>query len=118
MTSFVGAEYLIACLLIAKKRNGKDYVAIDELAKYGVIIQKMSHEEDIDAVFLTSKSQFFNAIYDFSDYFSCQYNEDDQLTGICITKDKKIEDLEERFMGYLPKEIFDFLSAVVKKCVA
>lgn len=118
MTKFVGAEYLIACLLIENKKRGKDFVSLEELSKYGVIIQKMSQIEDIDAVFLTSKTQFFNAIYDFSDYFSCEYDGEDQLTGIAINQTKKIEDLEKRFIGYLPQEIFDLLSMAVKKCAA
>lgn len=116
MTNFVGAEYLIACILIEKKRKGKDFVTLVELSKYGVIVQQLSQKNELDVVFLTSKAQLFNAIYDFSDYFSCKYDLEENLIGIEINKERKIEDLEERFMGYLPQEIFDFLSKAVQKC--
>lgn len=115
MTKFVGAEYLIASMLIEKKKNGINYVTLDELGKCGVYIQRMSIEQKIDAVFLTSKSQFYNAIYDFSDYFECTLNSDNQLVGITIQQSKNIDDLEYRFVGRLPKSILDFLSNATQK---
>lgn len=114
MTKFVGAEYLIACMLIEKRKKGLSYVSLDELGRCGIYVQKMSIEEKIDAVFLTSRSQFYSAIYDFSDYFECEFDGDNEIRGIKLESSKNIDDLEYRFMGYLPKEIFDFLSEVVK----
>lgn len=118
MTKFVGAEYVIACLLIEKKRKGANYVSIDELGEIGIRIQNMSNKEGFDAVFLTSRVQFFNAIYDFSDYFTCEFDSDNHVKGIALQKSKSIDDLEYRFMGYLPKDIFEFLSEKVKEYVA
>ena len=68
MTSFVGAEYVIATMLLRKAQKGVSYVSIDELGKYGISVQHMANSEDLDAVFLTSKYQLFNAIYDFALY--------------------------------------------------
>lgn len=118
MTRFVGAEYLIASMLIEKRKNGVEYVSLDELAMCGIYVQRMSIQEKLDAVFLTSKTQFYSAIYDFSDYFECKFDCDEQMVGIMIQESKNIDDLEYRFMGYLPKEIFDFLSEAVREYVA
>ncbi len=98
MITFVGAEYIIANLLIALKRtNKKASVTLSELSEAGIYIQKMSLSNNIDAIFLSSAEQVATAIYDFSDYF-----EYDRET-------KQIEDLESRFMGYLPFNILSFL---------
>lgn len=118
MTKFVGAEYLIASMLIEKKKHGINCVTLDELGRCGVYIQQMSVEQKINAVFLTSRPQFYNAIFDFSDYFECTFDSDNQLTGITIQQSKSIDDLEYRFVGRLPKAIFDFLLQITKEYVA
>lgn len=101
-------------MLIEKKKKGTNFITFDELGQCGVDIQKMSNEQRIGAVFLTSKSQFYNAISDFSDYFDCTFNSDNQVVGITIQQSKSIDDLEYRFVGRLPKTIFDFLSQIAK----
>lgn len=118
MTRFVGAEYLIASILIEKGKKGQNYVSLPDLSTYGIFVQRLSVREKVDAVFLTSKTQFFNAIYDFSDYFDCEFDSDEQIKGIKINKTKDINDLNYRFMGYLPKEIYDFLTKAVEQYAA
>ena len=118
MTNFVGAEYLIACMLIEKRKKGIGFVSLDELAMYGVCVQKMSVKEKIDAIFLTSKSQFYNAIYDFSDYFEGKYDTEEQFVGIKIRQAKNVESLEYRFIGYLPQDIFRILREALKQVAA
>lgn len=115
MTSFVGAEYVIASMLIEKARFGKTTVSFNELSSYGVCVQQKANAKKVDAVFLTSKSQLFSAIYDFSDYFTCQFNQEGQLESIMIERTKDISDLEYRFMGFLSKAISDILIEVAKK---
>lgn len=107
MAIFVGAEYIIANVLIAlKKLNKRDSVTLDELSEAGIYIQKQSLiNEDIDAIFLSSSDQVASAIYDFSDYF--EY--DKENNSINIVKTKKLEDLESRFIGYLPFTVLTFL---------
>ena len=106
MATFVGAEYIIANVLIAlKKANKKEVISLDELSQAGIYIQKMCMQDDIDAIFLSSSEQVANALYDFSDYF--EY--DDANNSIYIVKTKNIDDLESRFMGYLPFEVLSFL---------
>lgn len=106
MATFVGAEYIIANVLIALKKIGKrDSVTLDELSRAGIYIQQKSLNEDINAIFLSSSEQVASAIYDFSDYF--EY--DDHANSIYIVKTKNIDDLESRFVGYLPFEVLRFL---------
>lgn len=118
MTKFVGAEYLIASMLIEKKKNGTNSVTLDELGRCGIYVQQMSIQQKLDAVFLTSKPQFYNAIYDFSDYFECIFDANNELKEIAIRQSKSVGDLEYRFVGRLPKTIFDFLSHVTREYVA
>ena len=58
MTKFVGAEYVVANMLIAEKKKGKNYVSFDRLGKYGIYVQAESIKKDIDVIFLTSRPQF------------------------------------------------------------
>lgn len=109
MTKFIGAEYVIANMLIKKMENGETSVSLAELSRCGIEVQRISIKEEIDAIFLTSRSEIFHAIYDFTDYFQCQYDEDDQISGITINADKEIMDLQERFVGFIPKTIVDVL---------
>lgn len=46
-----------------------------------------------------------NALYDFSDYF--EYDKDSN--SIKVVKTKNIDDLESRFLGYLPFNVLSFL---------
>lgn len=109
MTNFVGAEYVIATMLMEKSKAGKKFVSMDDLSSYGIHVQRMANDQNINAVFLTSKSQLFNAIYDFSDYFTCNFDSNGDLESITLEHSKDISDLEYRFMGYLPKMIFEIL---------
>lgn len=114
MATFVGAEYIIANLLIAmKKKHNRDSISLEELSTAGVYIQRQSLEKDIDAIFLSSTDQLSTAIYDFSDYF--QYDPDQQ--EIFIVKTKKISDLESRFIGYLPFNVLTFLVEAANEAV-
>ena len=114
MATFVGAEYIIANLLIAmKKKHNRDSISLEELSTDGVYIQRQSLEKDIDAIFLSSTDQLSTAIYDFSDYF--QYDPDQQ--EIFIVKTKKISDLESRFIGYLPFNVLTFLVEAANEAV-
>lgn len=113
MTQFIGAEYLIANLLIQKMKNNKPFVSLEELSRYGIEVRRISVEEDLDAVFLLSRIEIYNAIFDFSDYFQCEYDDHDQIKGITISKTKGIEDLETRFVGFIPDNIVDVLRQAI-----
>ena len=114
MATFVGAEYIIANLLIAvKKKHNRDSISLGELSSAGVYIQRQSLEKDIDAIFLSSTDQLSTAIFDFSDYFEYDSNRQE----IFIVKTKKISDLESRFIGYLPFNVLAFLVEAANEAV-
>lgn len=112
MITFVGAEYIIANVLIAyKKILNVDSVSLADLIKAGIYIEKSSEEADINAIFLSSRDDLKHAIYDFSDYF--EFNPDKK--SIRIKETKKIDDIEDRFIGYLPFPVSSFLVKVTKE---
>ena len=106
MATFVGAEYIIANVLIAlKRRKNKATISRSELNDFCIYIQKMSIEKDLDVIFLISQDQLDLALFDFSNYF--EYSESGNI--ICINKNKQITDLASRFVGYLPWNVLAFL---------
>lgn len=106
MTTFVGSEYIIANLLIAMMKNhNRNSISFEEVCRACEYIQEQSLKKDIDAIFLSSTDQLSMAIFGFSDYF--EYNSDQRK--ISIVKTKKIFDLKNRFIGYLPFDVLTFL---------
>lgn len=115
MIDFVGAEYLIARMLIEKQKRE---ISTSELNKLGICVRRLSINEGVGAVFLTSREDVYSAIYDYSDYFQCIYNEDNKLTGIRINKSKSIDDLVVKFIKYLPDSIMKLLDDAIKQIAA
>lgn len=116
MTKFVEAEYFIATMLI--KRNISS-ISLDELARCGIFLQGCSVGNKIDAVFMTSKPQVMDAVYYFSDYFDFIRDEEtEQITQVKIVSSKKIDDLRNRFMGYMPDEVMRFIEETIDEFIA
>ncbi len=115
MTEFVGAEHLIARMLIEKYERE---VSVAELNRLGICVRRLSIEEGVGAVFLTSREEVYSAICDYSDYFQCIYDEDHQFTGIKINEDKNADDLEKKFIRFLPDHIMKLLDEAIKKIAA
>ena len=115
MTEFVGAEYLIARMLIAKHEQE---ISTSELNKLGICVRRLSIEEGVGAVFLTSREEVYSAIYDYSDYFQCIYDEDNKLCGIKINESKNTNDLIVKFIKYLPDYIMKLLDEAINEIVA
>lgn len=69
-------------------------------------------------VFLTSREDVYSAVYDYSDYFQCVYDEDDKFVGIKINKNKNNNDLIGKFIKFLPKTIRDLLDEALKEAIA
>ena len=115
MTEFVGAEHLIARMLIEKREQE---ISTAELNKLGICVRRLSIKEEVDAVFLTSREEVYSAIYDYSDYFKCVYDEDNKLIGIKINENKNIDDLNTKFIKYLPENIMKLLDEAIKEIAA
>lgn len=115
MTEFVGAEYLIARMLIEKHEQE---ISTSELNRLGICVRRLSIEEGVGAVFLTSREEVYSAIYDYSDYFQCIYDEDNKLSGIKINESKNAEDLVVKFIKYLPDSIMKLLDEAIREIAA
>ena len=114
MTNFMGAEYIIATILTEQIKRGKSYVSLNDLGKCGICAQNMANSQEIDVIFLNSKVQLINTIYNYSDYFKCVFNNNGDINGVILDYSKDINDLEYRFIVYLPQNIFDILVEVAK----
>lgn len=115
MTEFVGAEYLIAKMLIEKHEQE---ISTVELNRLGICVRRLSIEEGLGAVFLTSREEVYSAVYDYSDYFQCVYDADNKLSGIKINENKNVDDLDVKFMKYLPDDIMKLLDEAIKAMTA
>lgn len=115
MTEFIGAEYLIARMLM---ENNEKEISIAELNRLGICVRRLSIEEGVGAVFLTSRDEVYSAVYDYSDYFQCNYDVDGKMIGIKINKEKNIEDLNTRFIKCLPDQIIQLLNKAMKEIAA
>lgn len=115
MTEFVGAEYLIARLLI-EKHEGE--ISTAELNRLGICVRRRSIKEGVGAVFLTSREEVYSAIYDYSDYFQCIYDEDNKFIGIKINENKSVDDLNVKFIRPLPEDIMKLLDDAISELVA
>lgn len=109
MTSFVGAEYIIAAMLIQKIKLGQNTLSFDELSRYGINLQKKANTRNIDVIFLTAKDQINNAIHNYLDYFNCSYDAYNQVKNIMLDNSKDISNLEYHFIAYLPETILGLL---------
>ncbi len=115
MTEFVGAEYLIARMLIEKHERE---ISTAELNRLGICVRRRSIEEGVGVVFLTSREEVYSAIYDYSDYFQCIYDEDNRLSGIKINESKSTDDLKIKFIRYLPDAIMKLLDEAIREIAA
>lgn len=113
MIKFVGAEYVIACALIGLKKKGIEEIRVDELCNYGIQMQRYSVEAKVEAVFLTAVPYVEEAIYDFSDYFHVNRNDEGDIISISIDKDKEVKDLTSRFVGNIPLDILAVIEKVL-----
>ena len=106
MTTIVGAEYIIANLLILiGKAYNRNSVSVEEVINAGRYIQKQANENNVDVIFLFSRGQILNAVYSFPEYF--EYNK--ETNKIILSKFKNVSDLKNRFVAYLPFNVLQFL---------
>lgn len=115
MKDFIGAEYLIAKMLIETHEHEISTAALNRL---GICVRRRSIDEGIGAVFLTSREEVYSAIYDYSDYFESVYDEEHRFIGIKINENKNVDDLEKKFIKYLPDAIMELLNEAMKEIAA
>lgn len=118
MTTFVGAEYIIAYALIVKYRCCKlKTVDIDAVVRLSYYLQNQANNNRMDVIFLGSIDNINISILNNSDYF--KFNRETNEIG--MSKWVDISDLESRFIGYLPLDVIKFslyeTEAYLKYCL-
>lgn len=106
MATIIGSEYLIGLGLLAKLKKGKNSISFAELSR---LIRKVQNGLDnLNVTALVIDCDLQNTIEQFSEYFQTV-----ELNNMLYAKCKagiEANDLESRFMGYIP---FDVLKVIV-----
>ena len=103
MSTLIGAEYLIGNAFVCLGRTRNIY--FNELKGYGIQVKEACSQKGIDVILFLSSSNLERAVYDFSQYFECTYNEVKKDRYISLKDDVQIESLEESFLNAFPAEI-------------
>jgi hypothetical protein len=102
-----GMEDLVASAfigLIQKKGNAKQKITLYQLAQYKKNILKELNEKQKTAVIPISRDYTAQFLYRFDDFFFYEENEE-AGDSICLKKEKKLKDLQNRFLVYIPNEV-------------
>lgn len=111
MTTFIGAEYIIAYTLITKIQSGFDTATFQEVRDFGAKLQNELNKNNIDAVVISHS--LTDTVYQFSEYF-----EEVSLNNVNYIKRKRdisLSDLEFRFLGYLPLNILNTVDDIINE---
>jgi hypothetical protein len=111
MSFYIGIEDLAANALIQVLRSqDKRFLTYCDIEKYGAKVVECLNESGEKAVLILSREYTAEALRNYSDFF--EEKEEDGAIGISLKANKKIEDLIEKFRGYLALEL---LKAFVDK---
>lgn len=102
----IGTESLMAFALIKSAKEGRNFVSFDNLNKYAVNLQGKFNECGIDAMVINSS--YINVIKEWNNYFEFMSN----IYAVKLSKGMTVNQLEERFMLFLPSEIEEILEYV------
>ena len=109
MTTFIGAEYIIAYTLITKIQSGFDTATFQEVRDFGTKLQNELNKNNIDAVVISHSLP--DVIEQFSEYFDIVV-----LNNCSYIKCKRgvyLSQLESRFLGYLPLNILSIVDDII-----
>lgn len=120
MAFYIGIEDLAASALIAilSENDNNRFVSYEKIEEYGKLVVKKLRKDNEPAVVIFSREST-NAMYrNYSDFFE-EKNEKNH-DGISLKSDKSIDDLIDRFCGYISLDVLLALSdeeclSVIKK---
>lgn len=97
---YIGIEDLAANALIeVMEKCDKRFLSYDVIEKYGSKVVQFLTSRNEKAVLILSRDNTNALFRNYSDFF--EEKEQDNEKGIALVQDKKIEDLINRFRGYL-----------------
>lgn len=104
---FIGAEVLIANLLISKSQRNAEFA---EINRYGICVRKLSFNRKMETVFFTSKDDVETAAKDYCDYFDILCDRDGSFSGVAMADGISPERLKKKFINPLPDDIISILN--------
>ena len=114
MTSFIGAEYIIAAIMDKKHQmTGEWYVDLSDIWNCCLSVMDTGRKERVDAIFKLSIPEIYDGLYAYKEYFDVISDHNDKATGVKLKDGMDENALRSRFPGRLPKEIDEF----IRKCV-
>lgn len=104
MLIYIGIEDLVANALIELVENSnRREVLFKDLDEYGAMVVKYLNEKNEQAVLLLSKERTNDFLHDYSDMF--EIFSDGINDGIKLKNDVEVEQLWEKFRGYLSVDV-------------
>lgn len=111
----IGVEDLAANALIEllKQSNANRFVSYAAMEEYGLAIARFLKAEGESVIIYSSRVYTNEMLINYSDYFEERYI--DGVYGIYLKEDKTVENLREKFRGYLALKVL--LAFVNEECV-
>lgn len=104
MCFYIGIEDLAANALIALlSKQDRRFVSYEELEKYGETVVKVLNEQGEQAILILSRESTNAMFRNYSDIFE-EYS-DENGVGISLQKDITVDNLIDRFRGYLAWDV-------------
>jgi hypothetical protein len=111
MTMFVDSEYVIAHIFIALRLQERNIIPFYEIKEIGYELQDYCNNHDIDVVINTYGNNIMEAIYKFPQYFEyAETPSSERYPAVRLRRYTSIRQLEQRFSGYLKKDINEVLT--------
>lgn len=111
MSFFIGIADLAANALICvlSRKEEKRFLTYGEIESYGNTVVEILNNQNEKAVLVLSRARTNQMLHDYSDFFEEQVV--DGKRGIKLAEGKTVDNLIEKFHGYLA---FDLLKAFFK----
>lgn len=109
---YIGIEDIAAAALIQALSENRRFLSYEVIEAYGNKVIRRLHEKDKKAVLILSRENTDNMFRNYSDFFT--EKEEQGKKGIVLNDDKEIQDLIDKFCGYLS---LDVLKAMVQEKV-
>lgn len=111
MCKMLGVEDVIANALIELiEKKDIRRVSMSQLNSYGMAVVRLLNKKQEEAILLLSKDHTDQAIYNYSDFF--EFQREDDTDYICLKDGKTIDELRQYFRAYITVDmLLAFISA-------
>lgn len=104
MCIYIGIEDLAANALIELlKKKDERFVSYEDLEEYGAEVVRLLNDKGEKAVLVLSRENTNNMFRDYSNMFEEKYK--DSKLGIALKENIEVDDLIDKFRGYLAWEV-------------